>query len=522
MSRFGPTREWLPSLLKELGPGRIYLDPDIPPKKLANAKQSCGIPSEISVIGLADTTAFGSAKDCIVFGEIGIWYHNLIGPVGSCSYAELATMQWEQAKAGDIHSSTGLTISAGALSKRKVLELFRRLGDYAQANAPSTIEEKPPSKELDAGSASFPEEKRLDLLGVDSPLREEAILEVLRSALPRRDLYVIPDIPADKMKNARQCCALPSDEKVLGLLDATAKGSARNGLLFGLDGIYWNNDWTGKKPGPGSLAYAEMARRTFEQDGMFEIRLGANQSFCAACLHHLDSIIDLLYAVSLLFWKELDLLDTDRDQLRKTLCGVLANYADKPSVSLDPDIPPSKLENAKKACEVPQEETILALVDCTALGSAKDCLMFGNEGIYWHNPRSSKSPGRGAIPYGDLAHRQFEKPKYSYDIHLGDNLYINTASSQFSRDDLLSMLEETASLFSGEAPGAVCPSCGSHRIRIRRPGQSLLRSGLRGYLRAGMLVGAAPVVPALALLGVTSRKKRMKCCLDCGHHWPLV
>jgi hypothetical protein len=250
MSQSESARGWLTSLLKGLGQNGVYLDPGIPPKKLTNAFQSCGIPPETTVIGLIDTTVLGSAKDCIVFGEDRIWYHNQYGSAGSFSYSELASMRWERVTiAGFILSSNGAAIYIGGIPKDKALEFFRHLSNFPSTNTPiaaatDTISEK-------SGEASeVPQaETVLDLLGADSHLREEKILEVLRSTLPQSDLYLIPDIPADKLDNARQSCALPPHEKVLGLLDCTIKGSAKNALIFGLDGIYWHNDFTAKKLG---------------------------------------------------------------------------------------------------------------------------------------------------------------------------------------------------------------------------------------------------------------------------------
>ena len=53
-----------------LGSGfdELFVAPDIPPKKLANAVAKCAVPDDDEVVGLVDLTVFGSAKDAFVLG----------------------------------------------------------------------------------------------------------------------------------------------------------------------------------------------------------------------------------------------------------------------------------------------------------------------------------------------------------------------------------------------------------------------------------------------------------------------
>lgn len=49
------------------------------------------------------------------------------------------------------------------------------------------------------------------------------------------------------------------------------------------------------------------------------------------------------------------------------------------------EIPEKKLANARISFAIPLSERIIALVDCTMFGSAKDGVAFGENGIYWKN-----------------------------------------------------------------------------------------------------------------------------------------
>lgn len=54
----------------------LYVDPAIPPDKLATARASCMVPEGEKVFGLLDATVLGSAENSMLFGEKGIYYHN--------------------------------------------------------------------------------------------------------------------------------------------------------------------------------------------------------------------------------------------------------------------------------------------------------------------------------------------------------------------------------------------------------------------------------------------------------------
>jgi hypothetical protein len=54
----------------------LYVDPSIPPDKLATARDSCMVPQDEQILGLIDATVLGSAEHAMLFGEKGIYYHN--------------------------------------------------------------------------------------------------------------------------------------------------------------------------------------------------------------------------------------------------------------------------------------------------------------------------------------------------------------------------------------------------------------------------------------------------------------
>ena len=84
--------------------------------------------------------------------------------------------------------------------------------------------------------------KTLEAMFIDSPLGGKC--------------YVGKSIPADKEQNARKSYRIDADEEVIALIDATMLGSAKEGVAFGLKGIYWKN----KMEQPVKLSYKQLSK----------------------------------------------------------------------------------------------------------------------------------------------------------------------------------------------------------------------------------------------------------------------
>ena len=54
-------------------------------------------------------------------------------------------------------------------------------------------------------------------------------------------------------------------------------------------------------------------------------------------------------------------------------------------------IPPKKLAAAQVHYPLPRQETVLALVDATIFGSAKNGMAIGLSGVYWNNDWTTES-----------------------------------------------------------------------------------------------------------------------------------
>lgn len=117
-----------------------------------------------------------------------------------------------------------------------------------------------------------------------------------------------------------------------------------------------------------------------------------------------------------------------------------------------PEIPLSLRTRAAAQCQLTkdQQQDILGIIDLTLLGSTKCCLVFGQQALFYRNPRFSRQPGIGTILYRHIKNAVFETfGKFDIEIKNSKNtsLYINIAilwNSQDKKNRLLELLKNIA------------------------------------------------------------------------------
>ena len=105
-----------------------------------------------------------------------------------------------------------------------------------------------------------------------------------------------------------------------------------------------------------------------------------------------------------------------------------------------------RLNNASEKCQLPAGERVHCLIDLTSLGSAKNALLFGSQGIYLHNDWSGKSSGAQAIPYTELGQREIYDGGFQ-EIALSMNQFVNVAGCSCSKKTLIKLLTEIKAIF---------------------------------------------------------------------------
>lgn len=282
---------------------------------------------------------------------------------------------------------------------------------------------------------------------------QERIVALIRRHLPAEDLWVSPEVPAKKERNARRTCEVPASELVLGLVDATVFGSAKNALIFGLEGLYLHNDSTAETPGASRVQWHELEWGRVGRVRSQSLRvapgclLDLSGSSCPA-----DTLVALLRELATEFGTPAGVEDDGADlPVEQRIARLLHTHDEVSDLYVAPRIPAEKLANAREACGVPTEEEVIGLVDCTVFGSAKHAVVLGTTGIRYHNPWSGQQPGAHALTYAELARRPIRSGDAgSVDLGEGDN--VDMSGSAVPPETLIPILTTLARWFG--APGA--------------------------------------------------------------------
>ncbi len=130
---------------------------------------------------------------------------------------------------------------------------------------------------------------------------------------------------------------------------------------------------------------------------------------------------------------------TQRERLKAAILAVLGNALPQDDLHVGSKIPTKKLANAGASCALPEEEEALGLIDCTVMGSCKNCMVFGLEGVYYHNGWTSKDQGAKEIPYADFPVRLFMPA--GVEVYLDQGQYLDLSGSQVSVKTLIGILD---------------------------------------------------------------------------------
>jgi len=138
-------------------------------------------------------------------------------------------------------------------------------------------------------------------------------------------------------------------------------------------------------------------------------------------------------------------LSPREDGLRR----LLFRYRYKANVWVLPRIPVGMLSAARKSCRVPAADRVLGLLDFTGSGKATDAMLFGCQGLYYHNPDASVQPGPGAIPYQEFAGRSFVN--HGEEVYLDNDQFLcpNARHSGVDCEQLTALLHEVRQLLAG-------------------------------------------------------------------------
>jgi len=102
------------------------------------------------------------------------------------------------------------------------------------------------------------------------------------------------------------------------------------------------------------------------------------------------------------------------------------------------NISPDKLHNAIKHYPVPADETVLALLDATVFGSAKNGMAFGHRGIYWKNDWTTET-AKNFLTWDVVMQSADSMTVKGGSLFLMSDCVVNLSGSQVKPKDLMTL-----------------------------------------------------------------------------------
>jgi hypothetical protein len=99
---------------------------------------------------------------------------------------------------------------------------------------------------------------------------KNAIQSVFCGLEASQRIYITPNIPLDKYKNARNATRAPADDRPVVLIDLSKMHQCHQALLFCTRGIYFRYDGLPADIGSGQMTYGELFREKIHVAGTFE------------------------------------------------------------------------------------------------------------------------------------------------------------------------------------------------------------------------------------------------------------
>ena len=206
--------------------------------------------------------------------------------------------------------------------------------------------------------------------------------------------YFTDPIPNKKATNARKSLNIPSIEKIVALIDFTVFGSAKDAMVVTESGLYWKQllqepiflPWEKLRQFTISEEKSE-GQKSISFDNDLKMSLSGAESLVQEdkniVLQLLNDLKEIAYKVEVDEVAQSSVLSGGMNL--STLRDICSRYNGcAKEYNIEP-IPEKKERNARGSLKVPDSEKIIALIDFTSFGSAKDAMVVTESGLYWKN-----------------------------------------------------------------------------------------------------------------------------------------
>jgi hypothetical protein len=223
-------------------------------------------------------------------------------------------------------------------------------------------------------------------------LSREQIQEVC-ARYPGPDWWVHREIPADRLANAREHWRTPPAGDVIAFADTTVFGSGKNGLAVLETGVVWHSGHVSRMRDSytwmelGAVPIRECVGVQIGGGLLVTSGLKMERHHLAACLRVLQQLARdagapraVAYVPEGRAFPAAGQPPADTAELQALLHAVPHK-----DLHVAPDVPVKKERNARDSMRIPPDETVLALLDATVWGGARNGVVVGTRGIYWRN-----------------------------------------------------------------------------------------------------------------------------------------
>ncbi|HET7231090.1 MAG TPA: GYF domain-containing protein [Longimicrobium sp.] len=301
-------------------------------------------------------------------------------------------------------------------------------------------------------------------------LDEAQILEICRDH-SFSSFWVDGEIPAKKLRNAREHFPIPAGERVFALYDATVFGSAKEGFAVCATGVYWRNGWTVPtidtrvtwQQLPACRLKAIVSPGAIELGDGNSVGVLLDESRAAA----LELFTALRHAAAGVYPSVPGQAPPVLDQLTR-LCrgaGEISGFF------LRPNIPEKKLDSVHEHYAVLPSDPVVLLLDTSVFGGAKTGLAVTESGLYWRNKWHPDAHQRSPYTWADFAACPEPRPIPDHQVEFEPGVFLEAVIDVNCRDatKLLRELWEWARAQAGITGSADEPAPGVAPVSADAP-----------------------------------------------------
>lgn len=416
---------------------REYFIEPIPADKARMAKESLQVADSETIVALLDVSTSPGLERAVVITDEGICWRNDQYLTSRSAPHRLSWAQLRQRAVAEKKNSDGKSVTFG-LGQEIELSGATSLADRENHLVRDLLVELRALREESVARPAADPPAQLSTKGTSEPNITETKnglidLSKLRAVCKRywAAEYLLEPIPEVQEANARRRLQIGSSEIIVALVDIAPEGATfSREIAITNEGIHWWNAVDESQGRPRQrLSWNQLNRssiverqtllsKTIEFGHGMAMELGSATSLSGSYNHIVKNLlVDLKTLASEFATNESDDAPATRstmaapdgavmvasdsalslqelhdigeaDALQRAsrlqrLRDACNRYRDCAQEYFVEPIPALKLLNARESLNIPATDTIVALIDLTILGGAKEAIVFTDDGLYW-------------------------------------------------------------------------------------------------------------------------------------------